>query len=192
MDKLVLLIFLTTQFTLLQSQVFSSSLIASAHQASESKIIEYIPRVTSIVNDDGTYSKGPVNAKNERIGYWEKYYPNGRLFMTQNYLNGILNGSLTSYYKNGRKLSECYYVQGKLNGLTKQYSIQGDLIREVNYRDNIIHGFVRQYEDGLIATYDQYEEGSKHGKSIQYSKGLPIKQCEYTYGELKWGSCKKL
>lgn len=122
-------------------------------------------------NEDGTVSKGMVDENGQRVGAWEKLYSSGRVFITMSYVNGVLEGKVTSYYKNGKIQAENDYIAGKLNGVSKQYDIKGLPIREISYKDNLIYGNCIYYEEGVIDNERYYKNGIIDGKCKDYRNG---------------------
>lgn len=130
-------------------------------------------------NDDGTVSVGNVNEEGERIGDWKKLYASGKVFIEMSYVNGLLEGRVTSYYKNGNMQADNYYIAGKLNGVSKQFDIKGNPIREISYKENLIFGNCKYYENGVIDTERYYVNGIINGPCKDYRKGNLFMEYDY-------------
>ncbi len=49
-----------------------------------------------------------INKDGKQHGYWETYYPNGKLYSKRNYVNGKQHGYWETYYPNGKLWSKQY------------------------------------------------------------------------------------
>jgi antitoxin component YwqK of YwqJK toxin-antitoxin module len=72
-----------------------------------------------------------VNGKRE--GYWEFYYPNGKLRKKGNLVNDNRHGYWEAYYSNGQLISKGNYVNGKREGYWEEYWSGGQLESKGNY-----------------------------------------------------------
>ena len=69
-----------------------------------------------ILIDSGTFKNG------ERDGVTEQFYNDtGKLRVSANYKNGVLEGEFKAYYPNGNLQGEVNYINGEMNGEFKEY-----------------------------------------------------------------------
>lgn len=69
-----------------------------------------------ILIDSGTFKDG------ERDGLTEQFYNDtGKLRVSANYKNGVLEGEFKAYYPNGNLQGEVIYKNGEKNGDFKEY-----------------------------------------------------------------------
>ncbi len=73
----------------------------------------------------------------KRVDLWKFYYDNGNLEATENYIDGLREGSTKHYYKHGNLLSHELYKNGKLNGLSKFYHECGLIHCEIYYENDV-------------------------------------------------------
>ena len=70
-----------------------------------------------ILIDSGTFKNG------ERDGLTEQFYNDtGKLRVSANYKNGVLDGKFKAYYPNGNLQGEVIYKNGEMNGEYKEYN----------------------------------------------------------------------
>jgi antitoxin component YwqK of YwqJK toxin-antitoxin module/Tfp pilus assembly protein PilF len=85
------------------------------------------------------------------------YYPNGKVYVAGQRLNGDEHGEKKIYYPDGKLMKEENYVEGKLHGLIKLYNQNGVLLFEQNYYLGSLHGSSKYYTAGkLTTTYNYY------------------------------------
>ncbi|MCL2122602.1 MAG: hypothetical protein FWH34_00785 [Desulfovibrionaceae bacterium] len=69
-------------------------------------------------------------------GTIQRFYPDGRLAWTTQWVNGKLHGITRGYYENRKIKEETTWVNGKLHGPAKWYDEKGNLRRETMYEDD--------------------------------------------------------
>lgn len=79
------------------------------------------------------------------------YYPNGKLFKSENYKSGIYDGPFIVYYDTGHLNTEINFVNGKITGNYKDYYPNGSLKIDA------------MYEDGLKAIHKDFHIGPENG-----------------------------
>ena len=77
------------------------------------------------------------DSKRNKIGIWEKYYNNGKLYFKCNYINGILNGEYIQYYNNGQINYKTYYINGKDDGYYEKYYNNGKIVFKGLYKNDL-------------------------------------------------------
>jgi len=144
-----------------------------------------------------------ITITNAQNGEVKKYYDNGQLKSSLNYLNGELNGLCKSYYENGKLRAVATVIKGKTEGFVKTYFENGQLktIGEFGDKDvqegmhkeyyengnlkktgTYIHGeeegvHKEYYENGNLKNSTTYKDGSKNGwAEIYFADGVPYKK----------------
>ena len=64
----------------------------------------------------------PFNEEGEPHGYWEIYYPSGKLWFKGNYVNGKQDGYWEWYHSNGKLMYKGNYVNDKKVGIWFDYA----------------------------------------------------------------------
>ena len=70
------------------------------------------------------------NSWGNRVGYWESYWVEGKVFAKGNFKNGKANGSWKWYYYSGKLESKSNYINGEQYGWWYKYDKEGKLIKE--------------------------------------------------------------
>jgi antitoxin component YwqK of YwqJK toxin-antitoxin module len=84
--------------------------------------------------------KYKINSGGHKNGYYSCYYPDGTVFMSCFFIDGLRQGTFNMYYPNGLLKESCLYIYGKREGDYKSYHPNGILFEKICYRRNIIHG----------------------------------------------------
>ncbi|MFZ4785681.1 MAG: hypothetical protein ACOYLH_09395 [Flavobacteriales bacterium] len=114
------------------------------------------------------FAEGMIEKEN-RVGEWKFYYPNGVLKEINNYKDGELDGKATSYHENGKVSSEMYYEKGLAQGYYREYNQIGTITEEGYYEDSQLHGpITAYYNNGQLRSKDFYWKGSKNGEQVDY------------------------
>lgn len=103
-----------------------------------------------------------ANFKNgERDGLTEQYFSStGKLRVSANYKEGILEGEYKVYYPDGTLQGEVSYKNGEMNGEFKEYYENGNLWTRQEFKDNISEGIYEiYYEDGTPQLKAKIKEG---------------------------------
>ena len=58
---------------------------------------------------------GEFDDNNQRTGYWEEYWSNGKLYSKGHYFNGIQDGYWEEYYRNGNIKYKGNFKNGTFN-----------------------------------------------------------------------------
>lgn len=119
-----------------------------------------------ILIDSGTFKNG------ERDGLTEQFYNDtGKLRVSANYKNGVLDGEFKVYYPNGNLQGEVTYKNGEMNGEYKEYNENKNIRLSGNYKNNLQDGEWKSYlEDGTLETIINYKDGELNGLKEDYYK----------------------
>ena len=119
-----------------------------------------------ILIDSGTFKNG------ERDGLTEQFYNDiGKLRVSANYKNGVLDGEFKAYYPNGNLQGEVIYKNGEMNGEYKEYNENKSIRLSGNYKNNLQDGEWKSYlEDGTLETIVNYKDGELNGLKEDYYK----------------------
>jgi antitoxin component YwqK of YwqJK toxin-antitoxin module len=92
------------------------------------------------------------------------YYPNGKIYVAGQRLNGDEHGDKKIYYPDGKLMKAENYVEGKLHGLSKFYNENGSLEYEQNYYLGSLHGISNYFAAGKLTTTYNYYYGALESK----------------------------
>ena len=85
--------------------------------------------------------KNQYNESLEKIGYWEIFYPNGKLHSKGNFINDSKDGYWEGYFTNGNLSSKGCYRYGLQNGYWEDYASDG----QINFRGCFVEGYLDGY-----------------------------------------------
>lgn len=119
-----------------------------------------------ILIDSGTFKNG------ERDGVTKQFYNDtGKLRVSANYKNGVLEGEFKAYYPNGNLQGEVNYVNGEMNGDFKEYHENKKIRLSGSYKNSLQEGEWKSYlEDGTLESIINYKDGELHGIKEDYYK----------------------
>lgn len=119
-----------------------------------------------ILIDSGTFKDG------ERDGLTEQFYNDtGKLRVSANYKNGVLEGEFKAYYPNGNLQGEVNYVNGEMNGEFKEYHENKKIRVSGSYKNSLQEGEWKSYlEDGTLESIINYKDGELHEIKEDYYK----------------------
>ena len=108
----------------------------------------------------------------ERDGLTEQFYNDtGKLRVSANYKNGVLEGEFKAYYPNGNLQGEANYVNGEMNGDFKEYHENKKIRLSGSYKNSLQDGEWKSYlEDGTLESIINYKAGELHGIKEDYYK----------------------
>ena len=108
----------------------------------------------------------------ERDGLTEQFYNDtGKLRVSANYKNGVLDGEFKAYYPNGNLQGEVNYVNGEMNGDFKEYHENKKIRLSGSYKNSLQEGEWKFYlEDGTLESIINYKDGELHGIKEDYYK----------------------
>jgi len=100
-------------------------------------------------------------------GACRAYDSQGRLILTESYVNGRVEGKRVCYYPSGRKFSEMTFQNGLAQGKTTTW-----------------------YEDGTVASTDQMDQGLPHGvQTLYYRSGKKLTETPHVHAVTN-GTCR--
>ena len=119
-----------------------------------------------ILVDDANFKEG------ERDGLTEQFYSDtGKLRVSGNYKNGVLDGEFKAYYPNGNLQGEVNYKNGEMNGEFKEYHENKNIRLSGNYKNSLQEGEWKSYlEDGTLETIVNYKDGELNGLKEDFYK----------------------
>lgn len=119
-----------------------------------------------VLIDSGTFKNG------ERDGVTEQFYNDtGKLRVSANYKNGVLEGEFKAYYPNGNLQGEVNYINGEMNGEFKEYHENKKIRLSGSYKNSLQEGEWKSYlEDGTLESIINYKDGELHGIKEDYYK----------------------
>ncbi len=121
------------------------------------ELTEYLPDGTKKMN-------GTFNQKDNVSGTETFFYPSGKIFETDEYLDGQEQGPSVAYYIDGTKKNESPYANGKLNGFHKSFYSNGQIQEEGWYKDNNACGYWLSYDElGKLTDSTYYNDGEVCG-----------------------------
>ena len=114
-------------------------------------------------------------------GPYIRYYENGQIMESGNYVNGKLDGLWTEYYIGGQTKIKIAYSNDVLNGIYEKYYENGELKYSGEYVNGKRHGdFLRQFPNGETRETRSYINGKKDGEWTEYDeKGKIISKVTY-------------
>jgi len=69
----------------------------------------------------------------KKDGKWKQWYNNGKLWIEEQYSEGIKNGTFIVYYPNGEKNYAGEYKYGMPTGTWKFWNEKGEILKETSY-----------------------------------------------------------
>ncbi len=122
--------------------------------------------------EDGVLIDNANFKDGERDGVTEQFYNDtGKLRVSVNYKNGVLEGEFKAYYPNGNLQGEVNYVNGEMNGDFKEYHENKKIRLSGSYKNSLQEGEWKSYlEDGTLESIINYKDGELHGIKEDYYK----------------------
>lgn len=137
--------------------------------------------------EDGVLIDNANFKAGERDGLTEQFYNDtGKLRVSANYKNGVLEGEFKAYYPNGNLQGEVNYVNGEMNGDFKEYHENKKIRLSGSYKNSLQEGEWKFYlEDGTLESIINYKDGELHGiKEDYYKNGNVWTRQEFKNNEL--------
>jgi len=126
---------------------FTNSLPAKSERAlSEAKLVEEMDRI--LVEPPAGFT-----------GEWRTYWMNGQIDFDSHYLNGELDGLITTFYSDGSvfDVANCRY--GVLDGEATAYYLSGHILCKGQYRDGVQVGrWVWYKDDGKVESERDFDK----------------------------------
>lgn len=102
-----------------------------------------------------------VNQDKSFTGKFIAKYDNGQLKVSEEYIDGLANGTQISYYKNGQTKEELKYENGKPVGEYLSYYENGNIFCQGNYLEGKKEGVWKVYnEDNKLILTQTYKNGN--------------------------------
>lgn len=122
--------------------------------------------------EDGILIDSGIFKNGERDGLTEQFYNDtGKLRVSANYKNGVLDGKFKAYYPNGNLQGEVTYKNGEMNGEYREYNENKNIRLSGNYKNSLQDGEWKSYlEDGTLETIVNYKDGELNGLKEDYYK----------------------
>lgn len=119
-------------------------------------------------------------------GYFENYYPNGKVARTGNFVHGKIQDSSTVYYPDGKTFAKRFYKDDEKDGQQRYFFKSGKLKYIVVYAMGKKDGeALMYYEDGTIKESSLYKADSLNGSyKYYYPDGKLWTERIYDYGRL--------
>ena len=136
--------------------------------------------------EDGVLIDNANFKDGERDGVTEQFYNDtGKLRVSVNYKNGVLEGEFKAYYPNGNLQGEVNYVNGEMNGDFKEYHENKKIRLSGSYKNSLQEGEWKSYlEDGTLESIINYKDGELHGlKEDYYKNGNPQLKAKIKNGQ---------
>ena len=136
--------------------------------------------------EDGVLIDNANFKDGERDGVTEQFYNDtGKLRVSANYKNGVLEGEFKAYYPNGNLQGEVNYVNGEMNGDFKEYHENKKIRLSGSYKNSLQEGEWKSYlEDGTLESIINYKAGELHGlKEDYYKNGNPQLKAKIKNGQ---------
>ncbi len=111
-----------------------------------------------------------TTVSNAQLKVRKSYYPGGKVYSRESFVDGIYEGKSQWFYPNGNLKAEKEFSQGKLNGWVRYYYETG-IIKEEHH---VVNGIL----DGLSNYY--YENGGLK-ESRNYKNGILVSRHEVEY-----------
>ena len=136
---------------------------------------------------------GRYNNKGRKEGEWIWYYPNGEILLSENWLNGELDGPYIEYdeegeilaqgeylegaeegewfYRNNQTIERGKYYDGMRIGTWKIWFPNGNLAFEIEYDQDLYNGkYIAYWENGMRRITGKYEAGVPVGVWEKYDE----------------------
>lgn len=166
-----------------------------------------------LFSTDSTAQKiNQLDVNGKRTGLWRKYYNNGKIRYTGQFLNGkevgvfkfysntsathpeIVkeflpsdNKAVVKFYDESQKLkTQGQMIGKKREGKWMYYFSDGKTFSEENYKDGKLNGILKNYyPNGKLTQETEYKNNKKHGLSKTYTDGgILIEELTYISGKL--------
>lgn len=97
----------------------------------------------------------------KKSGKWN-YLINSKVVLTENYQDGLKEGTSQRFYSTGELLEECNWKADKLNGTYRTYFQDGKVFLECNYLDGHRNGkFISQFSNGYPEIDGNYKDDAR-------------------------------
>lgn len=129
-----------------------------------------------LYTEDGILIDNALFKNGERDGITEQFYSDtGKIRVSVNYKNGILDGEYREYYENEKIKFVGNYKENLQDGEWKFYLEKGNLQSIVNYKAGELNGLKEDYyENGNLWTRQEFKNNIQEGiYEVYYEDGTP-------------------
>ncbi|HNQ46754.1 MAG TPA: hypothetical protein PK125_02460 [Syntrophorhabdus sp.] len=117
----------------------------------------------------GTLHRVFTYANNRAHGRSHTFYPDGAIWMEQEFIDGLLHGPMKTFYKGGTIQEECTYKSGRLHGELKRYYEDGTLDTLAYFNEGKLDGdYCTYFQNGMPREKSIFRDGIREGNSIKY------------------------
>ena len=110
-----------------------------------------------------------IYANDRLTGNHTKYFPNGSIYISENYSDSLLEGEKTIYFQNGNIQEKSNFQHGQLHGPSIFYYSDGSIQRVTNYISGKENGeAIGYFSNGQVYSKSNYINGNPDGESITY------------------------
>ncbi|NOX86141.1 MAG: toxin-antitoxin system YwqK family antitoxin [Chlorobi bacterium] len=107
-------------------------------------------------------AEGIFTDAGEKEGFWNEYYPDGKLKAAGRYDKDDRDGLWKFYYPSGQLEEVGKYLNGKPDSTWRWYYSTGKLLREEHFYKGLADGMMTEYDpDGKVRAQGEYIEGKK-------------------------------
>jgi antitoxin component YwqK of YwqJK toxin-antitoxin module len=117
--------------------------------------------------------RGYVSSRDPEIktGYFEWFYPNGKILHIGHYADNKEVGEHTWYYENGHKEAIANFRNGKLDGEYREFHDNGKISMETSFRNDVQEGLTKFFRnDGSLAAEGEFKNDDRTGTWKYYDK----------------------
>ncbi len=101
-----------------------------------------------------------TGAANAQLKVRKSYYPDGKVYSRESFVDGIYEGKSQWFYPNGNLKAEKEFSQGKLNGWVRYYYETGIIKEEHHVVNGVLDGLSNYYYDnGGLKESRNYKDG---------------------------------
>ena len=126
-----------------------------------------------------------TDAKGQRIGFWSRYYRNGKRAYLAEFRNGRLVGRMIRYDELGNKRVSVYHRGDGHKSFAELYSPDGKVVARGVYYDQKKDSIWLYYgSQGQVVEIERWVRGLKDGEQLKYSdEGLVAERQRWRNGK---------
>jgi len=147
-------------------------------------------KLVEVKNDSGmVIERYYLDLDSLKTGIAESFDDDGNPFETASYEKGLLQGNRDIFFPNGKVEISEIYLDDKLHGLYKVFHENGNLKQEANYTNGVLEGQVESYyEEGGIKERVQFVENQENGPFVEFHpNGKKKWEGNYLNGDNEFG-----